>query len=137
MVLVLRGPPRRNFERILVWRSAVGAFALAGGLAHGAPRAVLWVLAVLTSPLSSVSAESAWKILGGPALFLAGHAAFKFVLWQRIPWTRVIGVAAIALLTLAAAALPQIALAACAVGVGAAGAGADHFPGARFSPRTR
>jgi low temperature requirement protein LtrA len=43
---------------------------------------------ILTSPLSSVSTESAWLILGGPVLFLAGHAAFKFAIWRTIPWSR-------------------------------------------------
>jgi low temperature requirement protein LtrA len=256
MVLVVRGPPQRNFQRVLVWRSAVGALALAGGFVPGAPRAVLWVLAVtidvtgglagyatpglgrsrtrdwtiggghfavrcqafilialgetlittggtlsdmrnltglhaaafavafagsvalwwlyfvrtadasteilisspdpgrlsrsayqlvhpvmvagvivwsagdekiLTSPLSSVSAESAWKILGGPALFLAGHAAFKFVIWRRIPWTRVIGVAVVASLALVSAVLSQVVLAACAVAVVAAVAAFDRY----------
>jgi low temperature requirement protein LtrA len=255
MVLVLRGPLRRVFERVLAWRSVVGAFALAGGLVHDPLRVVLWVLAVaidatgtltgfatpglgrsrtqewtiagahfaaryqafilialgetliitggtlsgmrgvtgpgvagfavafagsvalwwlyfahaagastsviasspdpgrlgrsayqlihpvmvagiivwaagdqkiLTSPLSGVSAVSAWLILGGPALFLAGHATFKFVIWRTIPWSRVVGVAALALLAFAAAAIPRVALAACAVAVVAAVAASDH-----------
>jgi low temperature requirement protein LtrA len=82
---------------------------------------------ILTSPLSGVRAVSAWMILGGPALFLAGHAAFIFVLWRMIPWRRVIGVAVLALLVLAAAALPQVALAACAAAVVAAVAASDHL----------
>jgi low temperature requirement protein LtrA len=256
MVIVLRGPPRRNFERVLAWRSVVAGLALAGGLVYGAPRVVLWVLAVtmdvagttvgyatpglgrsrtqdwtvggghfaarcqafilialgetlittggtlsglrgisglhaaaftvafagsvalwwlyfvrvadastriivsspdpgrlgrsafqlihpvmvagiivwsvgeekiLTSPLSSVTVASAWKILGGPALFLAGHAAFKFVVWRTIPWSRIAGVAAVALLALASAALPEIALGACAAAVVAVVAAADHY----------
>jgi hypothetical protein len=27
-------------------------------------------------------------ILGGPALFLAGHAAFKLVVWRYLSWPR-------------------------------------------------
>jgi low temperature requirement protein LtrA len=255
MVIVLRGPPRRNFKRILAWRSIAGAFAVAGGLVHGPARVVLWVLAIctdvagglvgyaapelgrsrgpdwtidgghfavryqqfilialsqsiiatgstltrmrdvtglsaagyavafagsvtlwwmyfvrvadastkaiasskdpgrlgrtayqlihpvmvagiivwsvgdekiLTSPLSGVTAASAWTILVGPALFLAGHAAFKWVIWRTIPWERIVGVAALVLLSLAAAALPQVALAACAIAVAAAVAATDH-----------
>jgi low temperature requirement protein LtrA len=266
VVLVLRGPLRKNFERILAWCLVVGAFALAGGLVHGPLRAVLWVLAVatdvtgglagfatpglgrsstrdwaidgahfaarcqafvlialgesvivtgetlsglhsvtglsvagfavafagsvtlwwlyfahsasasasviassrdpgrlarsayqlvhpvmvagvivwsagdekiLTSPLSSVNTESAWKILGGPALFLVGHAVFNFVVWRRIPWTRVIGAVVVASLALAADALPRIALAACVAAVVAAVVVGDHFSRARFSPRTQ
>jgi low temperature requirement protein LtrA len=243
MVVVLRGPLQKNFERILAWCVVSGAFAVAGGLTRGAPRDAAWVLAVatdvsggltgfatpglgrsrtrdwtiegshfaercqafilialgesiviigatlsgemthvtgsnvaafvvafggsvalwwlyfdrsadasmniiasskdpgrlgrsayhlihpvmvagiivwaagdekiLTSPASTASGPSAWMILGGPVLFLAGHAAFKFVVWRVIPWTRLAGVAVLALLALAAASLPEIALAAC------------------------
>jgi low temperature requirement protein LtrA len=261
MVIVLRDPLRINFERILAWRSVVGAFALAGGLVDGLPRVVLWVLAVtiditgtltgfptlglgrsrtqdwtiagdhfaarcqafilialgetlittggtlsgihsitgpnvagfavafagsvalwwlyfahaagastraigsspdpgrlgrsayhivhpvmvagivvwaagdkkiLTSPMSTVSVASAWMILGGPALFVAGHAAFIFVIWRGFPWRRIIGVAALALLALAAAGLPQVALAACAAAVVAAVAASDHYRPSRY-----
>ena len=34
---------------------------------------------VLADPGATASTASAWMILGGPALFLAGHAAFKLV----------------------------------------------------------
>jgi len=81
---------------------------------------------ILASPLSSMSAESAWKILGGPALFLAGHAAFKFAIWRTIPWSRIVGVVVVALLALVAAALPEIALGACAAAAVAAVAATDH-----------
>ena len=69
-------------------------------------------------------------ILGGPALFLAGHAAFKFVVWRVIPWTRLAGVAVLARLGLAAPVLPDIALAACAAAVVALVAAADRRPAA-------
>ena len=65
-------------------------------------------------------------ILGGPALFLAGHAAFKYVLWGIVPWTRLAGIAVLALLALAVPALPEIALAACAAAVVAMVAAADR-----------
>jgi low temperature requirement protein LtrA len=52
MVITLRGPAneslRRNFQRILAWCALSGAFALAGGLAGGWGRDVLWILAVAT-----------------------------------------------------------------------------------------
>jgi low temperature requirement protein LtrA len=73
-------------------------------------------------------------ILGGPALFLAGHAAFKFVVWRVIPWTRLAGVAVIALLGLVTAVLPEIALAACVAVVVALVAAADHRPQAASVP---
>jgi low temperature requirement protein LtrA len=261
MVILLRGPLQKHFERVFAWRVIVGAFALAGGLTHGLPQAAGWVLAVaidvagtstgfptpglgrsrtqdwtiagdhfaarcqafilialgetliitggtlsgihnisglhaaafavafagsvalwwlyfahaagasaraiasspdpgrlgrsayhlihpvmvagvivwsagdekiLTSPLSSVSTVSAWMILGGPALFLAGHSAFIFVIWRGFPWRRLIGAAALALLALAAAALPQVALAACAAAVVAAVAASDHYRPYRY-----
>ena len=84
---------------------------------------------ILTLP-STTSTAAAWMILGGPALFLAGHAAFKFVVWRVIPWTRLAGVAVLALLGLAAPALPEIALAACAAAVVALVAAADRRPAA-------
>jgi len=81
---------------------------------------------ILTAPSAIASAPSAWMILGGPALFVAGHAAFKWVVWRVIPWTRLAGIAAIALLALAVPALPEIALAACAAAVVAVVAALDH-----------
>lgn len=65
-------------------------------------------------------------ILGGPALFLAGHAAFKSVVWRVVPWTRLAGIAVLALLALAVPVLPEIALAACAAAVVAAVAALDR-----------
>ena len=83
---------------------------------------------ILSSPSSTASAPSAWMILGGPALFLAGHAAFKWVVWRVVPWTRLAGVIALALLALAGPVIPEIALAACAAAVVAAVAAADRRP---------
>ena len=82
---------------------------------------------VLASP-SSHAAPSAWLILGGPALFLAGHAAFKYVIWRVISWPRLAGVAVLALLGAAAPVLPDIALAGCAAAVVAVVAAADRRP---------
>jgi len=39
---------------------------------------------VLADPGAVASTASAWMILGGPALFLAGHAAFKLVVWHPV-----------------------------------------------------
>jgi low temperature requirement protein LtrA len=82
---------------------------------------------ILTSPSAHATA-SAWLILGGPALFLAGHAAFKYVLWGIFPWTRLAGIAVLALLGTAAPVLPEIALAGCAAAVVAVVAAADRRP---------
>ena len=67
-------------------------------------------------------------ILGGPALFLAGHAAFKLVVWRVISWPRLAGVAGLALLALAAHAIPALALAACAAVLVTAVAVSDRLP---------
>ena len=77
-------------------------------------------------------------ILGGPALFLAGHAAFKLVVWRVISWPRLAGIAGLALLAAAAAAIPALALATCAAAVVVAVAASDRFirpPSAAPRPR--
>jgi low temperature requirement protein LtrA len=84
---------------------------------------------VLSDPAMAASTASAWMILGGPALFLAGHAAFKFVVWRDLSWPRVAGIAVLALLGLAARAIPELGLAACAAGVVAAVAASDRLAG--------
>jgi len=255
MAVTLRGPLRRNFQRILAWCVVSGSLAVAGGLTHGWPRGVLWLLAVgvdvtgaiagfytpglgksrtsdwdiagehfaercqgfiliglgesiviigatlsaaghpsgtetaafvvafvgalalwwlyfdrsadagadvmatsedpgrlgrsaytlihpimvagiivtaagdekiLAEPSHIATTASAWMILGGPALFLAGHAAFKAVVWRVVPWPRMSGIAVLALLALAAKAIPEIALAATAAVVVAAVAAVEQ-----------
>ena len=84
---------------------------------------------VLSEPGATASTASAWMILGGPALFLAGHAAFKLVVWGYVSWPRVAGIAVLALLGLAAKAIPELGLAACAAGVVAGVAATDRLPG--------
>ena len=84
---------------------------------------------VLSEPGATASTASAWMILGGPALFLAGHAAFKLVVWRYVSWARVAGIVVLALLGLAARAIPELGLAACAAGVVAAVAASDRLPG--------
>jgi low temperature requirement protein LtrA len=83
---------------------------------------------VLLEPDAAASTASAWMILGGPALFLAGHAAFKLVVWRFVSWPRLAGIAVLALLALAAPAIPALALAACAAAVVTAVAVADRLP---------
>ena len=84
---------------------------------------------VLSDPSAPASTASAWMILGGPALFLAGHAAFKLVVWRFVSWPRLAGIAVLALLGPAAHAIPALALAACAAAVVIAVAASDRLPG--------
>jgi low temperature requirement protein LtrA len=86
---------------------------------------------VLSDPGATASAAAAWMILGGPALFLAGHAAFKLVVWGYVSWSRVAGIAVLALLGLAATTIPELGLAACAAAVVAVVAASDRLPGMR------
>jgi low temperature requirement protein LtrA len=75
-------------------------------------------------------AWAAWLILAGPALFLAGHAAFKAVIWRRPSWSRLGAIAALGLLGLARVFVPQAAalvLAGCAAAAVAAVAVADQI----------
>src|SRR5579862_4177743 len=83
---------------------------------------------VLSDPAGLASTASAWMILGGPALFLAGHVAFKFVVWRYVSWPRVGGIVVLALLALAARSIPALALAACAAALVTAVAATDRLP---------
>ena len=73
------------------------------------------------------SAWTAWLILGGPALFLAGHAAFKAAIWRRISWPRLAAIAALALFALLAPHVPALVLAACGAAAVLAVAVADQI----------
>jgi low temperature requirement protein LtrA len=83
---------------------------------------------VLSDPSGPASTAAAWMILGGPALFLAGHIAFKLVVWRYLSWQRLAGIAALALLALAAGSIPALALATCAAAVVTAVAACDRLP---------
>src|SRR5581483_7824789 len=76
MVIALRGHPlEANFQRILAWCVASSALAVAGGLAHGNARALLWLGSVGIDLLGGVagfytpglgrSRTSDWTIAGG------------------------------------------------------------------------
>ena len=73
----LRDEPvlRRNFQRVLAWLAAAGVLWLAGGLAHGRAREVLWLAAVAVdfgapmigfyTPGLGRSRTTDWTISGG------------------------------------------------------------------------
>ncbi len=73
------------------------------------------------------SAWEAWLILGGPALFLLGHAAFKAAIWRRISWHRLAAIAALGLFGLLTPHVSALVLAACGAAAVVAVAVADHF----------
>jgi low temperature requirement protein LtrA len=83
---------------------------------------------VLSHPVETASTAATWMILGGPALYLTGHAAFKAVVWRYVPRTRLAGIAALALLAIPASSMPELGLAACAAAVVLAVAVADYVP---------
>jgi low temperature requirement protein LtrA len=47
---------------------------------------------VIEHPSDYGDLTTAWLVLGGVALFLAGHAIFKAILWRTVSWPRVVGV---------------------------------------------
>jgi low temperature requirement protein LtrA len=55
--------------------------------------------------------------LGGAALFLAGHALFKAVVWRVTPWSRIVAIILLALLGLVAPHISALALGVCAAAV--------------------
>ncbi len=83
---------------------------------------------VLTHPGDAAGTAAAWMILGGPALFLAGHAAFKKIVWGYLPRPRIAGIVVLALLAPAAGTIPRLALATCAAAVVLAVAVTDYIP---------
>src|SRR5215475_1130951 len=73
------------------------------------------------------SAWDAWLILGGPALFLIGHAAFKAAIWRRVSWHRLAAIVALGLFGLLTPHVSALVLAGCSAGAVVAVAIADHF----------
>jgi low temperature requirement protein LtrA len=87
---------------------------------------------VLSRPGATGVTSTGWLVLGGTALFIAGHAAFKIAVWRVVSWQRVAAVMALGLLGLAAGTLPALALALCAASVVIGVAVADRWvPAAR------
>ncbi len=82
---------------------------------------------VLEHPGAHAETSTAWMVLGGAALFLAGHAAFKAIVWRVVPWSRLAAIAVLALLLIVAMHIPSLALAIIAVLVVASVAVADRL----------
>jgi low temperature requirement protein LtrA len=69
---------------------------------------------VLAHPSTVGDVATAWLVLGGAALFLAGHTLFKAVVWRVTPWSRIVAFILLAALGLLA---PQVS--SLAIGIGA------------------
>ena len=82
---------------------------------------------VLSHPSATVDAPTAWMVLGGPALFLLGHAAFKATVWRVVPWTRLVAVAVLALLATVATRVNALTLGVAVAVVVVAVAASDRF----------
>jgi low temperature requirement protein LtrA len=57
---------------------------------------------VLAHPSTRAHLSTSWMVLGGVALYLAGHALFKYVVWSVISWPRMLGIAVALLLLIVA-----------------------------------
>ncbi|MGH3396998.1 MAG: low temperature requirement protein A [Streptosporangiaceae bacterium] len=82
---------------------------------------------VLSDPRARTTVAAAWLLLGGYGLYLAGHAAFKAVVWRTISWSRIAAVAVLALLGLLAPHVAVLTLAICAAAVIVAVVVADYL----------
>jgi low temperature requirement protein LtrA len=82
-------------------------------------------------PTARGSATVGWLTLGGVALFLAGHAAFKAVVWRLVSWPRVVGAALCLALVPVAPHVSVLSLAVVALAVVVAVAVADRTVGRR------
>jgi low temperature requirement protein LtrA len=81
---------------------------------------------VLSHPEGHAGTAGALLILGGPALYIAGHAAFKAVLFGTVSRTRLAALVLLGLLGLAAPEVPAVVLAGLAAAVVVGVAGADY-----------
>ncbi|HEU5266653.1 MAG TPA: low temperature requirement protein A [Jatrophihabitans sp.] len=72
---------------------------------------------VLEHPAEHADAVTAWLVLGGTGLYLAGHALFKWVMWRVVSWPRLIAVLVLLALVPLAEHVARLALASIALAV--------------------
>jgi low temperature requirement protein LtrA len=82
---------------------------------------------VLEHPHAHGVMTTAWLVLGGAALYLAGHALFKVIVWHRVSWPRLGGTAVLMLLLVAASHLSALWLSFASLAVIVAVALADRL----------
>jgi low temperature requirement protein LtrA len=81
---------------------------------------------VVSDPSAAARTATSWLVLGGTGLYIAGHGAFKAVVWRRISWPRVAALVALALLGLLAPHVSVLVLGACAAVVVVVVGAADY-----------
>jgi low temperature requirement protein LtrA len=72
---------------------------------------------VVSHPDAAASARTSWMILGGTALFIAGHAAFKALIWRHLSWPRIAALPVLGLLGLLAPHVSGLVLSICSAAV--------------------
>jgi low temperature requirement protein LtrA len=82
---------------------------------------------ILARPEAIGETATTWMILGGAALFLAGHALFKAIVWRVTPWSRIVAIILLALLGLPASHISALALGVCVAAVVVGVAVADRL----------
>jgi len=82
---------------------------------------------VLREPTAGTTGATAWLVLGGTALFLAGHAAFKLTVWRVVPASRLAAIVLLALLGIVATSVRTLLLGAIAAAVVIGVAAADRL----------
>jgi low temperature requirement protein LtrA len=68
-------------------------------------------------PAERGDATFGWLLLGGIALFLAGHALFKAVVWRKPSWPRLGGIVVLAAIAILTPHVARLTLAICSVAV--------------------
>jgi low temperature requirement protein LtrA len=80
------------------------------------------------------SHAASWLILGGPALYIAGHLLFKWTVWRKVSLPRLTALVVLVLLGLLAPHVSRLALSACAAAAVVGVAIADYLTGRRAQP---
>lgn len=95
--------------------------------------------AIVAHPTSTAGAATALMLVGGSAIFLAGHAMFKMTVWHVRPWSRLAAIVLLAMFSLVALFLPNLIVGAGAAAIVFAVAVSDPYLSKRHErvPRAR
>ena len=86
---------------------------------------------VIAHPTNELSRAELLAVVGGPALYLLGHALFRLRMAGSIAWKRITGAVACLFVAVVGFVLPALAVAALLVGILAAVIGAERLAAAR------